>query len=175
MSGIPEQRLQEPRADRPVMPADYGVPDHDENLLPWSHARERLQQSQNYWISTVRANGSPHATPIWAVWLDDKLYFDGSPETQRGKNLARDPRIVAHLESGSDVVIVEGEARPLSSPPRSLTERVAAAYRDKYADLGYAPQADQWDEGGLYEMQPRKALAWTSFPTNCTRWRFDGE
>lgn len=167
-----EQRVKEPVASRPRMPQDYGVPQSDEQMLPWSHAQERLQASHHYWIDTVYPDNRPHATPIWGVWLDNKLYFDGSPETRRGKNLARNPHMVAHLESGSDVVIVEGQAQTLSSPPRSLTERVAQAYRDKYAETGYAPEADQWDNGGLYEMEPHKVLAWTSFPTNCTRWHF---
>ncbi|SRR5690554_2517206 len=162
-----------PRRDRPQMPKDYGVPDDEQSMLSWEETEKQLEEAHNYWIGTVRPNGRPHASPVWAVWLDNHLYFDGSPETRRHRNLAANPNMVAHLESGSNVVIVEGEAHQVEKPPRALTSRVAAAYRKKYTESGYAPTDDQWDEGGLYEMKPRVALAWTQFPTNCTRWHFD--
>lgn len=170
--------LPDPRASRPHMPKDYGIPTDEEGLLPWSHARERLERAQVYWVGTVSAAGRPHATPVWGVWMDNVLYFDGSPETRRGRNLAQNPTVVIHLDSGGDgkdVVIVEGEAREVLAPERSLTERIAAGYCAKYVSEGYAPPADQWDQGGLFRMVPRVAFAWTVFNVDSTRWHFDDE
>ena len=76
------------------------------------------------------------------------------------------------LESGDQVVILEGEVRQISAPPRALTEKVSQAYCAKYAESGYAPPPEQWDEGILYEMQPQTAFAWTKFPDDTTRWQF---
>jgi nitroimidazol reductase NimA-like FMN-containing flavoprotein (pyridoxamine 5'-phosphate oxidase superfamily) len=154
------------------MPDGYGVPQGVAGTLPWSFAEERLVAARNYWISTTRPDGRPHAVPVWGVWVDGKLYFDGSPETRRGRNIAENPAVVAHLESGDQVVIVEGEAHETRAPERGLAKRLAAAYKAKYAASGYSPSPDSWDQGGLYVVEPRKAFAWTKFPQDTTRWTF---
>src|ERR687898_1014383 len=105
------QTAAEPRRDRPQMPDGYGVPETDEGLLSWSWAEERLAAARNYWFSTTRPDGRPHAMPAWAVWLDGVLYFEGSPETRRARNLATNPSLAVHLENGDQVVVLEGEAR----------------------------------------------------------------
>lgn len=156
---------------RPHMPEGYLPGEGKGTLLPWEFAQERLEAARNYWVATVRPDGRPHAVPVWGVWLDSKFYFDGSPQTRRGRNLAQNPAAAIHLESGDEVVIVEGEARQFLSPPRSLTTRLAEAYTSKYE--GYTATPDQWDQGGLYELSPRLALGWDKFPDHCTRWRFE--
>ncbi|MGH2351984.1 MAG: pyridoxamine 5'-phosphate oxidase family protein [Chloroflexota bacterium] len=160
----------EPKASRPVMPNGYGLPETDEGLLPWSWAVEQLEQARNYWFCTTRPDGRPHAVPAWAAWLDGALYFDGSPETRRARNLAANPAITVHLESGDEVVILDGEAHEAGKPERAFAERLAAAFAAKYGD--YRPSPDQWDEGGLWLMRPHVALGWSEFPKNATRWRF---
>jgi nitroimidazol reductase NimA-like FMN-containing flavoprotein (pyridoxamine 5'-phosphate oxidase superfamily) len=163
----------EPKRDRPILPDGYGVPNDDEGLLPWSWVEERLEAAANYWFSTTRPDGRPHATPAWAVWLDGVLYFEGSPETRRARNVAANPALTVHLESGNEVVIVEGEAHAASPPPRDVAERLAAVFGTKYgASHDYRPQPDQWDQGGLWAMRPRVVFAWSTFPKDMTRWRF---
>jgi nitroimidazol reductase NimA-like FMN-containing flavoprotein (pyridoxamine 5'-phosphate oxidase superfamily) len=155
------------------MPKGYGVPESDEGMVPWSWAVEQLQEARNYWFCTTRPDGRPHAIPAWAVWVDDALYFDGSPETRRARNLARNSALTVHLESGDRVVILEGEAREAGRPDRALAERLVAAFVQKYgASHDYRPSPDQWDEGGLWVMRPRVGFGWTEFPKALTRWRF---
>lgn len=161
-----------PRVDRPHIPG-YGIPTHRKGILPWSHVVERMEGALNYWIGTVEAEGQPHATPVWGAWLDNQFYFDGSPETRRMRNLAVNPKTVVHLESGSDVVIIQGITRFVSKPIRALTERLAASYTSKYEAAGYAPKPEQWDNGGLYVVEPRLVFAWTKFPADTTRWKFE--
>lgn len=168
----------EPRAERPTVPADYGMPDSDEGLLPWSWAAERLESALNYWVISVWPDNRPHASPVWGVWMDGAFYFDGSPETRRMKNILANPETVVHLESGDEVVIVEGRTTPVPHPPeREVAERLAGHYAQKYAAHDYRPSPDQWDEGGLYVLQPRRALGWllkpdVPFGSTYTRWRF---
>jgi nitroimidazol reductase NimA-like FMN-containing flavoprotein (pyridoxamine 5'-phosphate oxidase superfamily) len=155
------------------MPEGYGVPATDEGLLPWTWAVERLEAARNYWFNTTRPDGRPHAMPAWAVWLDGRLYFEGSPQTRRARNLDGNPSIVVHLESGDAVVILEGDARAAGRPERSLAERLAADFTAKYAAThDYRPTPEQWDRGGLWVMRPRVAFAWSEFPKTVTRWRF---
>jgi len=153
------------------MPEGYGVPETEDGLLDWSWAVERLTAAKNYWFSTTRPDGRPHAMPAWAAWIDGALYFDGSPETRRGRNLAANPAISVHLESGDEVVILEGETRYPGKPDRALAERLAAELARKYGPT-YTPSPDTWNEGGLWQLRPKIAFGWSEFPKNVTRWRF---
>jgi PPOX class probable F420-dependent enzyme len=163
----------QPSAGRPVVPDGYGIPENNDGLLPWSHVEERMTEAKNYWIATASRSAKPSVTPVWGAWVDGKLYFDGAPSTRRGKNIQQNPRISVHLESGDQVVILEGDAVILQgAPERALAEKVAEGYRAKYAQVGYSPAADQWDQGGLFEFTPQKGLAWTKFPDDMTRWIF---
>ncbi|HEX2036766.1 MAG TPA: pyridoxamine 5'-phosphate oxidase family protein [Chloroflexota bacterium] len=156
-------REAEPVASRPRSPgADYGVPQTTEGLLPWSHARERLEQAQNYWLCTVRRDGRPHAVPLWGLWVDDTFYVGAGG--QKGRNLEANPAVVVHLESGSDVVIVEGVAEVMTAPDPSLEARLAKAYEVKY---GMHPGS----LAGTYAVRPRVVHAWKEMHT-ATRWRF---
>ncbi len=167
-----------PRAERPTVPEGYGMPQDPEGMLSWEWAEERLTVSMNYWIGTVRPNGRPHSTPVWGVWFAGGLYFDGSDQTRRMKNIAANPDVAVHLESGDEVVILEGRASTVGPPPeRALAEALAAQYKEKYRAHAYAPSRDQWDQGGLYVLRPRLALGWTFRPAEVfgrtyTRWRF---
>lgn len=159
--------MNEPRVTRPRFPDGYV--DNPTALVTWSQIVERLSSAKNYWLCSVRPEGRPHAVPKWGVWVDGKVYFDGSRETRHAKNIAANPQVVLHLESGDSALIVEGIARPLAKPPPELASRIAHAYREKYAALGYAPRPDQWDEGGLFEINPRVVFSWTEFKKDPTK------
>ena len=163
--------MAQPRILRPTFPEGYI--EHPKSLLAWEQVAQRLLDARNYWLCSVRPNGKPHVIPLWAVWEDDKIYFDGSPETRHAKNIAANPRVSVHLESGDQAVIIEGLAR-IMRPPVELAVRLARNYVRKYAASGYAPTPDQWDHGGLYEITPRSALAWTNFVDDPTKFIFEG-
>ena len=80
------------------------------------------------------------------------------------RNLKANPRATVHLESGDDVVIVEGPVKPFADPDGSLFPRLADAMAAKY---DYRPE----DAEG-YILRPRTVYAWSSFPADATRWRF---
>jgi hypothetical protein len=167
------ERQREPVRSRPLLPNGYGVPTTDEGMVEWSWAVEQLEQAKNYWFSTTRPDGRPHAMPAWAVWVNDALFFDGSPETRRGRNLARNPAISVHLESGDHVVILEGEALEAGRPAPELAPQLVAAFEKKYAaSHDYHPAPNTWDNGGLWVLRPQVAFGWRDFPGSLTRWRF---
>lgn len=151
-----------PVADRPVIPG-YGVPEDAEGILPWSHVVDRLEQAKNYWVGTASPDGKPHCVPVWAIWLDDALYFGAGPRSTR--NLKANPQVSIHLESGDDVVIIEGKAEPFADPDNAVFPRLADASATKY---DWRP-----DEPSGYVLRPRTAYGWSSFPADATRWRFD--
>jgi nitroimidazol reductase NimA-like FMN-containing flavoprotein (pyridoxamine 5'-phosphate oxidase superfamily) len=149
------------------------VPKAEKGLLPWAHVAGRMAQAHVYWVCTVDAQGRPHATPVDGLWLDDALYFGGSPETHRQRNLAANPAVCIHLESGSDVVILHGEAHPLRAPGRELAQRLSAASAEKY---GYGPKPEDYEAGaGTYVFSPEVVFAWKAFPKDVTKWVLGGK
>jgi nitroimidazol reductase NimA-like FMN-containing flavoprotein (pyridoxamine 5'-phosphate oxidase superfamily) len=159
----------EPRADRPVVPG-YGIPTTTTGILPWSWAVERLERATIYWLATTGADGAPHLIPIWGAWVDGHWYVEGGP-TRWQRNLRTNSQLAIHVDAGDDIVIVEGRARELVAPEPELAARILAGYA-KYRP-GYEASADHWVEGGLWELEPVRAFAWTTFPTDMTRYRFD--
>jgi hypothetical protein len=99
----------------PLTKLDARFSDPGANATPWAAAREVLETAQLSWVTTVRADGRPHVTPLVAVWLDDAVYFTTGSDEQKAVNLAANPHVVLITgcngwDEGLDV-IVEGEAR----------------------------------------------------------------
>jgi hypothetical protein len=140
-------------------------------VLPWSWALERLERAEVYWLATADGDGVPHLIPIWGSWTDGRWYVEGGP-TRWQRNLRANPRMAIHVEAiPKEVVIVEGSAVELVAPERPLADRILAGY-DKYKP-GYAADPANWAQGGLWELHPTKAFAWTRFPEDTTRFTFE--
>ena len=155
------------------MPDGYGVPSTTAGLLEWAAVEERLRAAKHYWLSTVRPDQTPHSVPRWGVWVDGRFYYDGATATRHVRNLERNPACTLTLESGTEVVIVEGRSVATSAEPDDLGARLAAAFAKYHPD--YAPDAGSWagaDGGGLRVLTPRRAMAWFAFPADCTRFTF---
>jgi PPOX class probable F420-dependent enzyme len=146
----------------------YGLARGRRGLLPWDWARRRLIRAHNYWVSTTGPGGRPHAMPVWGLWLDESFCFSTARRSRKARNLARDPRLVVHLESGDQTVILEGRARPITDA--AVLQRYAAAYEPKYRHRPDPADATQ----RTYAVRVEKAFAWRErdFLTSATRWRF---
>ena len=160
----------EPKAGLPAFPKDYGLKPRKQ-YLPWKHAAERLQKARNYWIVTAGRDGRPHAMPVWGFWLGRALYFGTGRKSRKWRNLDSNPRIVVHLESGDDVVIVEGTAREVRLSESEIIAKLKPISQKKYGMwMPLNPKLHV-----LIAVTPRKAFAWTEkdFPNNATRWVFE--
>jgi hypothetical protein len=158
------------------MPDGYGVPETIEGVLTWERVERALIESLHYWVVTNRPEGRPHVVPRGGVWARDAFWYDGSPETVHVRNLSADPRMVLHLESGEQAVVLEGTARPSDPVASDFGRHLSDGFAVKYAAKGYTPEATAWsgpDAGGLVVFRPQKALAWFAFPSDVTRFRFD--
>jgi len=144
------------------------VPNDREGLLAWTEVNQRMEQARVYWVSTVDRTGRPHATPVDGLWRDNLLYFGGSPQTRRNRNLEGNPAVCVHLESGSEVVILHGEAR-LTQADEPLARWLAEATTAKY---GYPSRPEEYQASGVHVFRPSHAFAWKRFPTDATRYRF---
>jgi hypothetical protein len=145
---------------------DYGVPKGEDGLLTWDWVMARVTTPKNYWVSTVKPDGKPHAVPVWGVWLDGTFYHGGGDDTVKARNLRQNPHLVMHLESGSEVVIIEGVTEILTKDTidPALARRIDDEYVKKY-DM----------EHGLpvWRLKMEKVLAWGDYPTTVTRWLFE--
>ena len=157
-----------PTAGRPHMP-EYGLSDpSDARLLPWSWATDRLGPARNYWISTTRPNGRPHAMPVWGVWIEDVFHFSTATGSRKARNLAGNPYCVIHPESADEAVIVEGVVEVVED------EAALAPFRETYSRK-YGMDPTQIP-GTIYAVRPRIVFGFIEkaeeFPTTATRWIF---
>lgn len=157
--------MENPRTERPDLPASYGVPEDADGMESWATALARLEPARNYWVSTVRPDGRPHAVPVWGVLVDGTLYHGGGGDTRKARNLAANPAMVLHTESGDEVVIVEGTAERLDEgvAEPALLGRIDDAYEAKYGLRHGTP---------VWALRPSVAFAWSTYPTTVTRFRF---
>jgi hypothetical protein len=155
----------DPAGERPRMYTQ--VVDYD--LSSWDDVRRQLENAGTYWV-IGRGAGHPHPRPVWGVWVDDSLRLSlGSPVLRR--ELESDPTVTVHLDSGTDVVIVEGSASEVGGDDVAPS---LAAYDRKY-DWKY--DADQY--GPLTLVRPTTVFAWKAAGpagrdgfTQAARWRF---
>jgi pyridoxine/pyridoxamine 5'-phosphate oxidase len=155
--------MSEPRTSRPGFPG-YGITTDADGALPWSWATERLASAHNYWIATGSADRGPNTMPVWGLWRDGAFVFSTGATSRKARNLAADPRIVVHLESGDEVVLLEGVVEAIEA-----TIEIVDEYEAKYA---FRPEvgADGW-----YRVSPQRAYAWREYdyPQSATRFDFD--
>ncbi len=148
------------------MPPGYGVPTDGSGAehLPWTEVDGWLAHARNYWVCTTRADGRPHAAPVWGLWRDDVFVFSTSRASLKGRNLARTPDVLVHTGSGDEVAILEGAVTETR-----LTNELAEDYEAKYAFRPTADEGSAW-----YALRPRSAQVWRErdFPLTATRWVF---
>jgi nitroimidazol reductase NimA-like FMN-containing flavoprotein (pyridoxamine 5'-phosphate oxidase superfamily) len=118
----------------PVTALDHRYSDPRATAVGWDQTREALETAELFWVSTVRADGRPHVTPVVAVWAEGAVCFATGPEEQKSVNLRANPHVVLttgcnRWDQGLDVV-VEGEAIQVTD--EDALKRVAAAFTAKW-------------------------------------------
>jgi hypothetical protein len=134
------------------------------------------------WLTTINADGSPHATPVGAIWVDGAFWFQTGAGTRKGRNVARDPRCVLAVSVRDADVVIEGDAVRVTEA--STVARIAKAW----ADGGWPAEPDDTGTGitapfnapalgpapwNVYRIEPRSAIVTLSAePGGLTRFRF---
>ena len=140
--------------------------------MTWAEVADRLAAARTYWLGTTTPSGAPHAAPVWGAVADGALHLYTERRTVKARNIAASPRVVVHLESGEDVLIVHGLAEDLGPP--SAVPHVVAALAAKYtqpADRQYLPDADP-DFDVVYAIRATSAAAWrlADYASSQRRW-----
>lgn len=131
---------------------------------PWHAVVAVLDHAEIFWLSTVRADGRPHVTPLPAMWLDGTLHFSTGFDEQKGRNLQRNSHCI--LTTGNNSyrdgldVIVEGKAERVTGHTR--LERLADLWQSKIgwpydvveAGFQHRPEGPQPESAGQEEVVP---------------------
>lgn len=141
--------------------------------MTWTDVARRLSAARTYWLGTTMPSGAPHAAPVWGAVVAETLYLYSERSTVKARNIATDPRVVVHLGSGEDVLIVRGTAADAGAP--ASVPEVVAALDAKYSrpgDRPYLPSEDP-DFDVVYRIRPQSAMAWrlADYELSQRRWQ----
>jgi hypothetical protein len=158
---------------RPFMPG-YGTldPNAGTGLLPWSWAEERLTRSHDYWLATVTPNGRPHVMPVWAVLLDDRLWFSSANGSRKARNLGRSRYASLTTDDAAEPVVAEGPVELITDVGK--LELMLAAENAKYG-TDYGMDMVGPETNSCFALSPEKVFGLDSsdFTGSPTRWSFD--
>ncbi|MEV4494188.1 pyridoxamine 5'-phosphate oxidase family protein [Micromonospora arborensis] len=131
----------------------------------WTEVERQLAAATNYWVCTVRADLRPHAVPVWGVWWRGALAFSSVGASVKVRNLRHNDRASVHLESASDVAILEGHATEVTD--REELVELGECFTAKYSALS----------GGAYDLVAAHGMGmtvWAVRPTSVRSWRAGG-
>jgi nitroimidazol reductase NimA-like FMN-containing flavoprotein (pyridoxamine 5'-phosphate oxidase superfamily) len=142
---------------------------------PWEDTQRVLETAELFWLSTVRADGRPHVTPLVAVWHDEAIHFTATDTAQKTVNLRGNPHVI--LTTGGNQkeglsVVVEGDAVQVTD--QGELECLASVWATKW-DGSWTYQVRKgyfylYDEGTqtvltdsnlVFSVKPTKVLAFT--------------
>jgi nitroimidazol reductase NimA-like FMN-containing flavoprotein (pyridoxamine 5'-phosphate oxidase superfamily) len=146
---------------------------------PWSEVEELLDRAELYWISTVRADGRPHVTPLIAVLHEGAMYFSTGLREQKAHNLERNANVALTTgrndSAGGIDVVVEGAAVRVTG--RERLQALADAVEAKYGAVWHFDvEGDEGFEavGGVaavFRIDAAKVLAFAKDPFAQTTFR----
>jgi nitroimidazol reductase NimA-like FMN-containing flavoprotein (pyridoxamine 5'-phosphate oxidase superfamily) len=163
----------------PTAEFDTRFSDPEAGPTPWSDAEHVLEHAELYWLTTVRADGRPHVTPLIGVWEDGAVHFCTGLREQKARNLEQHGHVALTTGNNSWArgldVVVEGTAVRVTD--RGALQLLADAYEAKY---GSAWHFDVGDDGfgagedavAVFRIEPTKVLAFAKEPHAQTTYRF---
>src|SRR6266568_7623108 len=165
--------------NEPVTTIDPRYSDPDAVATEWEKTLRMLETAELFWLSTVRANGRPHATPVVAVWLDGAIHFSAGAEEQKAANLRGNPHVLLTTGCTWDsglAVVVEGDAVQVTDD--DMLKRLASAWTAKWDGRWQFEVRDgvfHAEEGAalVFSVTPTKVLAFANgSPYSHTRHQF---
>jgi general stress protein 26 len=166
----------------PTGTIDRRFSDPDAAATPWEEVARALDRAELYWITTVRADGRPHVTPLIGVTHDGALHFCTGPREQKAHNLEANRRVA--LTTGTNTwargldVVVEGTAERVTD--REALQRIADAYETKYGSFWRFEVGDgvflskQGGDAAVFRVEATKMLAFAKEPHGQTTYRRPG-
>jgi general stress protein 26 len=163
----------------PTAQIDRRFSDPEADPTPWSAAAHALEHAELYWLTTVRADGRPHVTPLIGVAQDGAVHFCTGLREQKARNLEHRRQVA--LTTGTNAwargldVVVEGTAVRVSD--RDVLQQLADAYEAKYGsawhfDVGDGVFGSGEHVAAVFRIEPDKVMAFAKEPHAQTTYRF---
>ena len=95
----------------PKTSLDERFSDPGAEAVAWPATQQVIENAELFWVTTVRADGRPHSTPLVAVWLDDALHFCTGETEQKAHNLAANPHMTASARYAIRAVLGDESGR----------------------------------------------------------------
>jgi general stress protein 26 len=168
----------------PVTSLDERYSSSEATAFSWSDTQRELEKAEIFWLTTVRADGRPHVTPLVAVWWNGALHFTTGDKEQKYANLRTNSHVALTTgcndwREGVDIV-VEGDARQ-GADQREL-EDLSAVFLAKWDgdSWGYEARDGKFFHPGGFEVQlfsvrPRTVYAFAKGTFGHTVHRFEEE
>jgi general stress protein 26 len=163
----------------PTAELDRRFSDPDAGATPWPEVASALEAAELYWLTTVRADGRPHVTPLIGVWHDDAMHFCTGPSEQKARNLEVNQHVALTTGSnawaqGLDVVVEGATVRVVE---HDALQRLADAYEAKYGsrwhfEVGDGVFGHDDHEAAVFRIAATKIMAFNKDPHAQTRFRF---
>lgn len=160
--------------------------------VQWTAVKEKLDagsapapdahNSRTTWLTTLNPDGSPHVTPVGAIWLDDTYWFQTGEGTRKARNVERDPRCSIAVSIRDADMVFEGEAVRVTEPAK------VARAANAWAEGGWPAEPDESGSGitapfnapsqgpppwNVYRISPRSAtVVLGTEPGGLTRFEF---
>ena len=116
-----------------------------------------LDRPRTATLATVRADGRPHAAPVWFDLDGDTFIFTTGEGTVKGRNMRRDPRVslcIDDEEPPFHFVVIEGTADLTAEDPDLLhwATRIGGRYMGE----------ERAEEYGRRNSVPGELLVWVT-------------
>lgn len=153
---------------------DRRFSDPSAEATPWATTQQTLEQAELYWITTVRADGRPHVTPLIGLYHEDALHFCTGVREQKYRNLEANANTV--MTTGNNTwaqgldVVVEGRVTRITD--HDQLQRVADAYVAKYGEVwrftvgdgGFGSRSDDGGPAAVFKIDATKVMAFAKEP-----------
>jgi hypothetical protein len=164
----------------PAGSLDARFSDPEAGPTPWPDVVEALERAELYWLTTVRADGRPHVTPLIGVMEGGAMHFCTGLREQKARNLEHNGAVA--LTTGANAwaqgldVVVEGSAIRVLG--RDALQRIADAFEAKYGSVWRFEVTGEEVFGSgelaaaVFRIEPAKVLAFAKDPHGQTTFRF---
>lgn len=105
------------------------------------------------WLATVRADGSPHVTPVWFVYRHGTWWIGCAASSVKARNCRARPAVALTLQDGRAPVVAEGVATVRTA---GFPVPVVEAFAGKYD--GWDVRADRTGARALIEVPTTRWL-----------------
>lgn len=111
---------------------------------------------------------------VWALWMNNVLYFSTGKESVKARNLAKNPNCTMCSEDAAEAVILEGQVE--TEKNIEVIREFIHRYEKKYKwPLGEMAEAMLSLTDPVFILRPRVGFGFweKKFASSATRWVFD--